>query len=66
MYEVVRESIKEGREEAFAEGRAEGWTKGSEASREEVARKALAEGATFDFVQKITGLEMETIQGFKN
>jgi len=29
----------------------------------EIARNALAEGATPEFVQKITGLDMETIQG---
>jgi len=30
--------------------------------KEEIARKALAEGASVEFVQKITGLDMETIQ----
>ena len=29
---------------------------------ETAAKKALAEGATFDFIQKITGLDMETIK----
>ena len=36
------------------EGRKEG--------KEAVARKALAEGATMEFVQKITGLDMETLE----
>ena len=46
---------------AFArnEGREEGW----EASNIEIARKALAEGASIEFVQKITGLDLEAVQG---
>ena len=31
----------------------------------EVARNALAEGLSFDLVQKITGLDMETIKRLK-
>ena len=58
MFEAVRESIREGREEAFQEG----IMIGREKYREEVARNALAEGATFDFVQKISGLDIETIK----
>ena len=46
----------------YEEGREEGMEKG----REEVARSALAEGATFDFVQKITGLDVETIKKLKD
>ena len=38
---------------------------GREEGREQIARNALAEGASFEFVQKITGLDMETIQSFK-
>jgi hypothetical protein len=45
---------EEGREEGRVEGRAEG--------RAEVAKNALAEGATVEFVQKITGLDIQTIQ----
>ena len=40
-----------------------------EARREEklaVARNALAEGASDEFVQKITGLDMETIKAMKD
>ena len=36
--------------------------KGMEKSQERIARNALAEGATFEFVQKITGLDTEPIQ----
>ena len=57
MFEVAIESIIEEREEARAEGRAEGQI--------EIARKALAEGASMDFISRITGLDLETIQGLK-
>jgi len=36
---------------------------GREEKAIEIARNALAEGATPEFVQKITGLDMETIHG---
>ena len=41
----------------FEEGREEGIEKG----KEEVARNALAEGASVEFINKITGLDTETI-----
>ncbi|MDR2921949.1 MAG: hypothetical protein LBU85_01250 [Treponema sp.] len=40
-----------------ARGRTEGRTEG----RVEVARNALAEGASPDFIQRITGLDIKTI-----
>jgi len=43
---------------AKEEGRLEGRT----ASREEIARNALAEGISIDIVQKITGLDVDTIK----
>jgi predicted transposase YdaD len=56
-----------------AEGKAKGEVMGMEKGREagraeeraEVARNALAQGATPEFVQKITGLDMQTITSFK-
>jgi predicted transposase/invertase (TIGR01784 family) len=48
----------EGRSEGIAEGRDEGLTE----SRIEIARNALAEGLSIEFIQKITGLDLETIQ----
>ena len=39
----------------------EGVERGIEKGREQVARNALAEGASFEFVQKITGLSPEAI-----
>jgi len=39
--------------------------KGRMASREEIARNALAEGSSIEFVQKITGLDLETIKSLQ-
>jgi hypothetical protein len=44
----------------YEEGREEGWEEG----REEVARNALANGLSPDFIHKITGLDLETINSF--
>jgi len=35
---------------------------GQEDKQEEIARNALAEGVSIEFVKKITGLDMETIK----
>jgi len=43
----------------------DGWEKGLEEGREEVARNALAQGASLEFIQKITGLDIQTITGFQ-
>ena len=51
--------------EGRAEGLAEGMEKGREEGMEEAARNALAQGASLDFVQKITGLDIQTIAGFQ-
>ena len=48
----------------YEEGLEEGMEKGLEKGMEEVARNALAQGASLDFVQKITGLDIQTIAGF--
>jgi predicted transposase YdaD len=37
---------------------------GREEEREEVARNALAKGASVEFIHDITGLDLETINGF--
>ncbi|MDR1565804.1 MAG: hypothetical protein LBS48_00795, partial [Treponema sp.] len=42
--------------------RREGRKEGREEEQKEIAKKALAEGATVDFVRKITGLDEETIR----
>jgi len=56
----------EGRQEGLAEGRQEGLKEGMEKGHAEkaieIARNALAQGASIDFVTKITGLDIETIK----
>jgi len=46
---------------AEEKGRQEGRMEGSKTKQEEIARNALAEGASIEFVQKITGLDLDTI-----
>ena len=66
MFEAAIESIIKGREEAREEGRAEGrlevreevW----EERGEEIARNALVEGFPLETIQRITGLDMETLK----
>ena len=48
--------------EGRAEGLTEGLTQGKAEANLEIARNALAEGATPEFVQKITGLDLKTIE----
>jgi hypothetical protein len=45
--------------------REEAWEEGLEQGVTTVARNALAEGSTSEFVQKITGLDMAVIEGLK-
>jgi predicted transposase YdaD len=49
---------------AFArkEAREDGIEEGMEKERLEIARNLLAEGAAPEFIQKVTGLDMETIK----
>ena len=50
---------------SLSDAREEGLEKGREEKSIEIARKALAEGATPEFIQKITGLDMETINNIE-
>jgi predicted transposase YdaD len=43
----------------------EGMEKGRVSEQKEIARNALAEGASIEFVQKITGLDMDTIKSLQ-
>ena len=52
----------EGRAEGRVEGRAEGRVEGEENKALEIARNLLAEGSTFEFVQKMTGLPLDEIE----
>jgi len=58
MFEAVIESIIEGREEARQEGREVEQNK-----LLENARNALAEGIPVEHIQKVSGLDIETIRG---
>ena len=57
----MEKGIEKGREKGLEEG----MEKGKEKGFVEVARNALAEGATVEFVQKITGLDTDTIAGLR-
>jgi predicted transposase/invertase (TIGR01784 family) len=50
------------REEAREDGIEEGMEKGRVTEKLEIARNLLAEGATLEFIQKVTGLDIETIK----
>ena len=52
-------------EEGMEDGLEKGMEKGREEGREETARNALAQGLSIDIVQKITGLDMETIKNLQ-
>jgi predicted transposase/invertase (TIGR01784 family) len=53
--EIVTVRCREAREDGREEGQSE--------EKLKIARNLLAEGSTVEFVQKITGLDSETIQG---
>jgi len=53
---------EEGIEAGIERGIERGIEQGREESLEMTARNALAEGASAEFVQKITGLDIETIK----
>jgi len=61
----TEDAIKVWYEEGREEGREEGWAEGRISEREEIAKQALAEGATLEFVQKITGLDMDAIRNIQ-
>ena len=54
----------------YNEGREDGWEGGLEKGREEgckiIAMNLLAEGSTPEFIQKITGLDLDTIQSLSS
>jgi len=55
---MIEYSTKKGLEQGLKEGLEQGL--------ETAARNALAQGASFDFVQKITGLDIQTITSLQN
>jgi len=55
-------SIEEIAEVRYAEGRSEGHAEGRVDEKTSIARNLLTEGSTHEFIQKITGLDIKTIQ----
>ena len=56
------EGLVQGRREGLSEGLTQGRKEGLNKGKIEIARKALAEGAALEFIQKITGLDAEIIK----
>jgi predicted transposase/invertase (TIGR01784 family) len=65
MAALRAEAIEEGLEQGREEGLEEGLHRGLEKGKLEIACNLLAEGASLEFVQKITGLDMETIKNLQ-
>ena len=61
----INTAIEVAAEENFEKGLKKGREEGRVDEREEIARNALAEGATPEFVQKITGFDLETIKNLR-
>jgi predicted transposase/invertase (TIGR01784 family) len=66
MDHALREGRQEGEKIGEQKGRQEGEKIGKKEKALEIARKALAEGASVEFVQKITGLDIAAIQGLSS
>ena len=71
MYETDRISDlltaeEKGEIRGIAKGREEGREEGQAEEKLQIARNALAEGSTHEFIQKITGLDLETIQNLND
>ena len=55
-------NTEEAKQVWYEEGKEEGWTEGMETA----ARNAFAQGASLEFVQKITGLDLEVLQNIRS
>ena len=60
---ALEEGLQKGEQKGLRKGRREGKQEGKEEKAIEIARKALAEGMSAEFVQKITGLDIAIIEG---
>ncbi len=56
------EGIEQGMMQGMIQGREEGMIQGIEQGMEKTARNALEEGLPIDVIQKITGLDTDTIR----
>ena len=57
-----QEGLEEGRKAGRKEGHQQGREEGQEMATINIARNALAEGFPIEVIQKITGLDLETIK----
>ena len=60
--EGIEEGMERGIEQGMKRGIGQGIEQGIEQGLEQTARNALAEGVPVELVQKITGLDLETIK----
>jgi len=60
--EAMKQGEKRGLKRGLKRGMEEGIKEGMKESRVEIARNALAKGASIEFVREITGLDIETIR----
>ena len=60
--EALAVRYEEGREQGIEQGIEQGMERGRGQGLEQTARNALAEGVPVELVQKITGLDLETIK----
>jgi predicted transposase/invertase (TIGR01784 family) len=58
--------FEDGIEKGIKKGIEKGIEKGRDGEREAIARNALAQGASIEFINKITGLDTETITNLSN
>jgi len=63
LEEIVAIRSEEAAEDAFVIGHAEGRVEGRAEEKIFIAKNLFVEGSSPDFIQKITGLSIETIQG---
>jgi len=66
MERGFKKGIVQGREEGREEGREKGLEEGLEQASIQIAKNLLAEGSTPEFIQKITGLSLETVKKLKD
>ncbi|MDR1179825.1 MAG: hypothetical protein LBK44_04910, partial [Spirochaetales bacterium] len=62
IVDAKREGIREGVQKGIQKGKQKGKQEGRGEERLEVARKALSRGLSPEFIQEITGLDIETIK----
>ena len=62
MDDALAFAREEGREDGLEEGLEKGLEIGREKEKQEIAKNLLAENTSHEFIRKITGLDIKTIQ----